>query len=127
MAMQKASNLFPYPVLTATGISSTQTSVVTDMMNKDNPGYTFIWTGTLAGSFTIQSSVDYVPNNNGNNSPPIAAGTWNTLPGITGTALGSPDSGVIELNEITQRYYRAIFTYSSGTGNLTIYATAKGI
>lgn len=122
----KEYTLKPYAVVQATALSTSITSKVTDIMYKDNINYQYIWTGTLAGNFSVQTSSDYRPNPNGDGSlPPLVAGSWDDVPITGASAVGSPNSGTIELNNLGANFIRTIFTRTSGTGNLTIMISGK--
>jgi hypothetical protein len=102
------------------------TSDVTDIFTKDNINIQCIWTGTLAGSFTVQTSDDYLPSHS-SVAPPLNPGTWADLPLGAALANGVPDTGVFDLNELSARYLRVKFAPSGGAGNLTILITGKAI
>lgn len=123
MANEKATNLLP----TTAGFmpkalvsSGTVTSQVMDMYTKDNPTLQFIWDGTLGGTFDVQTSLDYNPN--------TGVGEFDSLLlGSTPTAGGSPNHGTIEMNQLGARWLRVVFTWVSGSGNLTGWVMGKGI
>lgn len=122
MADNKATNLYPYIVIPTQAVSSgTVTSAVTDIFTKDNPTYQFIWDGTLAGTFDVQTSLDY-------NYTSGYAGHWDSLSlSSTPAAAGSPSHGTIEINQAGSRYIRVVFTWTSGSGNLSGYVMGKAI
>jgi hypothetical protein len=117
----KQYNLPPTQVIASTALAASVTSIPTNIYNKDNVIYQYLWTGTLAGSFTVQTSLDYNPHN-----PSIA--TWDTVQiGSGAAAAGTPDHGSIELNQLSAYWIQTIFSYTSGTGNLTATISGKGI
>lgn len=121
----KQYDLPPYPVIPTQAVSGNITSLVTDIFHKDNITYQFVWTGTVAGSFAVQTSLDFKPNPSYTNLTPLNAGTWDTVP-LTGAAAGGvAGSGTIELNQLGANYSRVVFTYISGSGNLTVTVTGK--
>lgn len=129
MGSPKQHNLLPFPIIPTQAVSGDVTSLVTDLYNKDNVSIQYVWTGTLSGSFSVQTSNDYVPNPNGGLSAvPLNAGNWSTVSiGSGAVALGSADNGTLDMNELSARYLRTIFTYTSGTGNLTATIVGKAI
>lgn len=129
MSSAKQYNLPVSAVIPLQATSANKTSLVSDIFMKDNVTYQYLWTGTLNGSFVVETSLDYVPNSNGNpQSSPLNAGTWDTVPiGSGAVAVGSPDHGTIELNNLGPRYVRTRFVYSSGSGNLTVNIVGKAV
>lgn len=116
----KQYNLKPYQVISQTGVSGDVTSAVTNIFFKDNVIYQYVWTGDLAGGFTVETSSDYNEN--------TQSGTWDVVPIDAGAAAaGTADSGTIELNQLSAPYIRTVFTYSSGTGNLTVTISGKAV
>lgn len=121
MSSAKQYNLQPYQIYPTTAVTSgNKTSAVTEIFNKDNIAIQLLWTGTLAGTFDVQVSADY--------NHVTGSGTWDSLP-LTPvpTASGSADSWLIELIQMAPKYIRTVFTYTSGSGNLTMTLTAKAI
>lgn len=124
----KTHNIPPYPIIPTQVVSGNVTSLVTDIFTKDNIGIQLVWDGTLNGTFLVQTSNDYVPSNNGPDAPPINPGNWSTIPfSDVASALGTPDVGFFNLNQLTARYMRIVFNYVSGTGNLTGVIVGKAI
>lgn len=123
----KQYDLAPSKVINEPTLATSKTSLVTNVLKKDNITYQYVWTGTLNGTFIVETSLDYIPNENGvPQSGPLNAGTWNTLPGITGAvASGTPDSGTIEMNQLGAPYVRTTFTRVSGTGSLVVTISGK--
>lgn len=121
MSSAKQYNLPPSIVIPTTAITNQNvTSSVTNIFNKDNIGYQFVWTGTVAGTFAVQVSIDY--------NPVTGVGTWDALPlNPTPTASGSPGSWFVDITETSAPFIRAVFTYTSGSGNLTGSIVGKGI
>ena len=121
MANNKATNIRPYPIYPTTAVTSgNKTSAVTSIFNQDNVGLQLIWTGTLAGTFDVQVSADY--------NRDTLAGTWTSvgLPAVQ-TAAGSASNAYVDLNQLSAPWVRVVFTYTSGSGNLTEYLVAKGV
>lgn len=120
MSSVKQYNLRPYDVISATAVIADVISEPTDIFNKDNIIYQYEWTGTLVGTFDVQTSLDYNPN--------TGLGTWDTIPlGVSASAAGTPDSGTIEMNQMSAPWIRTTFTFSSGTGNLSVSISAKAV
>jgi hypothetical protein len=69
-----------------------------------------VWTGTLAATVVVQSSVD--------------SETW-TATAVTESPAGSPGNGFTEL-PTGAPYFRAVVTGVTGTGNLKVVAHGKG-
>ncbi len=119
MSGNKANQLPPYQIIKTQSVSSGSiTSDVSNIYLKDNVTLQCIWDGTLAGSFDVQSSVDYNENS--------GSGEWDSLPlSPAPAANGSPNHGTIELNQLGAKWLRVVFTQSAGSGNLTVYVMGK--
>lgn len=104
------------------------TSSVTAIEFLDNIGYQFNFTGSPVGTFSIQVSMDYDQDNNGN---VITAGSWVSIPvtlsgtsyTLIPTSLGSPI--YIDLNQLSAPWIRAIYTFTSGSGTLNAFICGK--
>lgn len=108
---------------TIVNAASTAASVTSDVLNVqdfDNIALQMVWTGTTAGTFAVQASLDY--------EPAGSAGTWTALTlSAVPTAAGSADSALVDLNQVAAPWLRVVFTRSSGTGALTVYAAGKRV
>lgn len=71
--------------------------------------------GDLAGTFTLECA---------SNSLTVASLDWVTVAGSS-TAITSSASHVYNVNGAQYRFFRVVYTASSGTGNLTVYVTVK--
>ncbi len=117
----KPYNLPPYQCMAVTGISATQKSVPTNIFNKDIVGIDVAWTGTLAGTFTVECSNTYNPNGS------VGNGNWTTVPTTPAViAAGSPGNGFIQVSALGSVYIKLVFTYTSGSGDITATITGKG-
>ena len=116
----KQYNLPPYQNITTRAVSSgTVTSSVTDIFLKDNITLQFIYTGTLAGSFDVQISTNYDLAN-----PSLAA--WDSLPlSTTPVAAGAAGNWSVNITDLSAKALRVVFTWTSGSGNLTSWISAK--
>jgi hypothetical protein len=102
----------------------------TIMQSLSMVSYGLSWTGTSpVGTASIQFSNDYSLNPNGtvNN-----AGTWNTVTiGLNGSPVssipitGNTGSAFIDIESTGAYACRLLYTYSSGTGTLTVTANGK--
>jgi len=126
MSSVKQYNLQPSQVFNGP-VTATVTSSVTEILNKDNVSYSYVWTGNLVGTFSVQTSNDYMANGLSTGTPPVNAGTWDTVPISGAAAAGTADHGTIELNNLGAKYVRTVFTYTSGSGNLTATIVAKAL
>lgn len=106
-------------------MSGNITSAVTNIQYVDNVGCELSWTGTPTGTFTVEVSVSYEQDSQGN---VINAGSWNALTlNPTPTASGSAGSFYISLNQIEAPWIRIRYIRTSGTGVLTSYICTKEI
>lgn len=115
----KQYNFGPVTVLNQT-VSANVSSLVSDIFNKDNIIYQYSWSGTLVGTVNVQVSQDY--------DFITGAGTWINviLPSGANITSGS-DTGVIELNQLSSKFIKTNFVWTSGSGTLTIKVVGKAI
>lgn len=120
MSSAKQYNLLPFRIIPTQAVSGNVTSSVTNVFFKDNIGIQLVWTGTLAGTFAVQISADYVPD--------TGVGTWTSITlSPVPTAAGSPDNAYIDITQISAPFIRVVFTHSGGSGNLTGTIVGKGV
>lgn len=119
-------NVLPkFKNITAGDMSANITSTVTNIGYVDNVGIELSWTGTPTGTFTVEVSVSYEQDSQGN---VINAGSWNALTlNPTPTASGSAGSFYISLNQIEAPWIRVRYVRTSGTGVLTSFICTKEI
>ena len=115
--------LKPYAIIGGTsGVSGDMsaasiTSLVTNIQYIDNICLELTFTGSPTGTFSVEGSVDYRQDFNGNVQN---AGHWVpiTLP-TAPVASGAPGSILIDMNQLSFPYIRVVYTKTSGTGSLT--------
>jgi hypothetical protein len=80
--------------------------------------------GTLVGTWTVQYSNDYVPNVDAQSSD----AKWDTYTLTTSppAASGAPQTFGIILDDYEYKYVRIKFTYTSGTGDVSVFTQMKG-
>lgn len=119
-------NILPkFKNITAGDMSGNITSVVTNIGYVDNVGCELSWTGTPTGTFSVEVSVSYEQDSQGN---VINAGAWNALTlNPTPVASGSAGSFYISLNQLEAPWIRVRYTRTSGSGTLTGYIATKEI
>jgi hypothetical protein len=107
----------PFTQLNAVPVSSTNTytSPSTDINQLDNAGIDVRFTGTMAGTFSVQCSNDNVV---------FSDLTFN--PGIVQPS-GSNLNFLIDVNQIPFRYIRVKYINTSGSGTLTSLLTVKDL
>lgn len=79
-----------------------------------------IWSGTPTGTLQLQVSNDPTPLTQGG----PAATSWTNYSGTSVSQSGTADSFVWNLN-CPCIWVRVVYTFSSGTGQLTVYAHGK--
>ena len=109
-------------IIDEAAVGADVTSFVIDSRGSDGCGITYKWTGTLVGSFSLECLDD------GNIAQP-ATGTWVGWIPVNGATFNSTittGGGSDEDSFATtyHRYYRIVFTYSSGTGDLAVALNA---
>lgn len=95
------------------------TSGVVDGRYLTNLKFQIDWAGAPVGALKIEESLDY--------NPQIAgSGTWHDNgAGITGPA-GADGSALVNLLNRAPCFYRVVYTKSSGTGTLQVWASGLG-
>lgn len=121
--------LQPIHIITSKSASNmTGTTVVTsnvvDTRYLTNLYLQISYTGTPNGSFSIQASMDYVPNPAGGAG--IVAGTWIDIGANIANAAGG--AGAVGVNIANEGYafLRLVYTNTSSTGSLDVWAGGKG-
>ena len=118
--------LAPVHAIDAGDMSLTSiTSAVVETKLQDNIGIQLNWTGTAAGTFDFQISMDHKEDASGNVQ---VAGNFVSVPISPAiTASGSADSAYVDLNQISAPYFRIVYTKNSGSGTLDAYVNGKGV
>lgn len=115
----------PVKIFDAVAMTASRTSEVIEIMDQDNVAIQLNWTGAPVGTFSFQISNDYVEDDRGN---VLNQGNWITLPLSPAiSAAGSPDQALVDLNQMGAAYVRVVFNFTSGSGTLNGFLTAKGI
>lgn len=120
MANNKVTNINPIDLIPLTAVS-TSTPVVSraqKVYGVDNINLQCKWTGSLAGTFDVQTCSNQV----------INPTDWDSLSfSPTPQATGSANHGTIEINQNGAYWVRVVFTQSAGSGNLSVTVMGKGI
>lgn len=117
--------LKPFKLLSATSMGANITSAAVEIALQDNIGIQLHWTGTPSGTFDVQISADHLQDMEGNIQVP---GNWVSLalsPAII--ASGAADDAYIDLNQMSARYVRLVYTRSAGTGSLDCTVMGKAV
>lgn len=113
------------------GGTMTGTSVITGtpmhIFGCSRLSFQVIWTGTAVGTMTFQ--ISNYPGDMFPNGTLTTAATWTTLTNPSSfTALqpaGTAGSSDFSFADLAQKWIRPIYTNSSSTGTLTVYAAAR--
>lgn len=107
-------------------MSGNLTSAVSNILNMDNPGIEFVWSGTSpVGTCSVEVSLDYNQDINGNVTNP---GTWVSLTLVPTPAVsGNTGAIYIDINQISAPWIRTKYTRVSGTGTLQGYICGKTV
>jgi len=88
-----------------------------------------VTTGTLAGTFALEEANDKLSSDVVGSAGLTAVTSgfnWSTNGNVVFTnPSGSATNQVVHVNSFEARYMRLAFTFSSGTGNITVYMMAK--
>jgi hypothetical protein len=115
------------PIINAVSMATSIEGPATVIQMLPGISYDLSWTGTPTGTFAVQVSNTVVLGPAGS---VLQAGTWYDLPaaalvGTLPTATGAAGDGFIEVVGTQAYAVRLTYTAVSGTGNLTVVATAK--
>lgn len=115
-----------YQILTAVSVSGTNTytSSVTHILNLDDIGIQLNATGTPNGTFSIQVSIDYVQDAEGN---VLNAGNWVPITGVSPALTGAAAQIYVDLNELSAPWIRVQYTNSSSSGVINGFICGKGL
>ena len=104
----------PYLLVSAGDMSGDITSASFNVKNLNDIALQFIFTGSPTGTFYVQASV------NGT--------TWGsiTTEPATISASGAAGNHEIDLEGYSFPFIRVFYDFSSGTGSLNVYLSAKG-
>ena len=117
--------LAPFKILKAVSMGANITSDAVEVKLQDNVGVQLNWIGTPTGVFSVEVSMDYNEDINGNITN---QGNWISLPlSPPIAASGAADVAYIDLNQLSASYIRVKYTRTSGTGTLDCFVTAKGV
>jgi len=119
--------LRPQKVIVNGDMSSSVTSLVTNINMISCVGYTVAWTGTPTGTFSVEVSQDYVAPV-GVQDEPLNAGTWVPLTlSVPVLAAGTADTAFIDVDVTGAAYVRLVYTATSGSGTLNATIAGKVI
>lgn len=115
------------PLINATSMGASINGPVTIIQKLPGISYDISWTGTPTGTFTVQVSNSYFTDPQGT---VIGTPNWTDLPtaSFSGTypvPSGSASAGFLDVVGTEAYCVRLIYTRTSGTGALTVYAAAK--
>lgn len=119
-----------YPAGTAISGTATTNSNPVYILNLDNIGLQLNVAGTANGTFTVQISVDYNQDAEGNVTN---VGHWIDLRNADGTpvsetvAASSPSEIYFDLNQLSAPWVRIQFVSTSGSGTVSGFASGKMI
>lgn len=113
-----------YPVIINGVMTGTITSLVSNIQMLSLMSYSLSWSGASpVGSVSVQVSNDYKQDASG---VVVNAGTWNTLPLSSSTAVsGNTGTGFIDITENAGYAMRLVYNFVSGTGTLQAVFNAK--
>lgn len=126
----RKSNLISYKLSAAQSLAASFVSVATNIEYQDNVGYQFnVLSGSPTGALSVEISVDYNQDTNGNITN---AGHWvqlfqpdGTTPVQISLAAGLPASSYIDMTQLSAPWIRFRYTRTSGSGSLDAFITAK--
>lgn len=123
----RKNTLLSYKIITNGVMTGTSvlTSTVTNIQHWDNVCLQFVWAGSPTGTFSVQFSVDYAQDFQGNVTN---TGTWDPITlSPAPAASGSAGSWLLDLNQLSMPWVRVVYTNASGSGVLQAYISGKEI
>ena len=104
-----------FNVIEAGDLSGNLTSAITDCEQMDRISYTGVWSGTgVSGAVKVFKSDDKV--------------NWSEMPmNATLTLSGTSGDFLLECTEVNFKYIKLTYTFSTGTGSLTVSYHANTI
>lgn len=110
-------------------MSTTLTSIATNIEQISCASYDIAWTGSPVGVITVEVSNTYVPSAAPGNRP-VNAGNWSVIPssaftGTYPTPSGTANNGALDLAITGFTWVRIVYTPTSGTGSLTVVVAGK--
>jgi hypothetical protein len=111
--MSSYRSIDPVLVVTSGDMSGSINSSQLDIGHLTNAAFEAVWTGSPVGSFKVEVSLT------GNN--------WADLGVSISDAAGSAGSRVVNISGLAVKYIRFVYTFTSGTGTLNVYGSARGI
>lgn len=99
---------------TMTGTNTIYTNII-DLTTKDNEGLEITWTGTPTGVISVLGSAS------GTTFYPLTFSPSLTQP------AGAAGGYLVSINQFPWRYLIIQYVNTSGTGTLSVYATAKDL
>jgi hypothetical protein len=124
----KKNILLPVTIASAQSLSSSFTSTPTTISYTDNIAYQInVTTSNSIGTFKVQGSLDYRPNDP--MTAPGVNGNWADLTlSSNPTVNAANDTILINLNQVPYNAVRISYTASTpGTGTCSIIIEAKGL
>lgn len=117
--------LKPIPLVVDGDMSASITSKVINTQFLNEAYIQLVFTGTPTGTFTVETSGDYVPDDEFRTSPPNA-GNWDALDlGTTLSASGAAGTISVDITLSAVPYLRVVYTRASGTGTLNAKISGK--
>lgn len=122
----KKDSLLKFQTITSGDMSqATITSTVTQIQFLDDIGIQFNFTGSPTGTFSVEVSIDYAQDSQGNVSN---AGNWVPISfSATPEASGTAGSVFLDIFGLSAPWIRSKYTKISGTGTLNAFICAKAI
>ena len=121
----RKSNLQIFQTITNGSMAGNLTSAVTNTLLLDNIGYQVDISGTATGTITIQVSIDYDQDNQGN---VLNAGHWINLTSASqAITSGSPTDTYFDILPTSAPWIRLVYTSTSGTGTMNAFITGKSV
>lgn len=109
----------PYRVLSSGDLSADLSSPAVDMLSLPFGAIELVWTGDAVGVFSVDGSIDNVPN---------ASDVVNWYPTNTdvNNPAGASSSTLVNLSGVGFRWIRVSYVSTSGTGALNVTFFGKG-
>lgn len=104
-------HFFPKTIISSASMTGNITSSVVDVTQDFFAGIQAVYTGSPVGAIELQCSNDQT--------------TWTSITGSSNAVSGASNT-YWNIKDISFPYLRVVYTFTSGTGSLTVKALVKG-
>lgn len=113
----------PTAIMNAVSLAASVDSQAVRVLNSDNIGLQFVWTGDPTGTFGISGSNTATLLADGS----ITGGTWTAITGTYPAPAGAGGNYLVSVTNYPYAFIKVTYTRASGSGAVTVTLVAKPI